>query len=395
MVELALKDDTILTEWTTDAKLTARTLKTAKHYQFSVQRINAAFKNLATICGHDDTSFALTKAGLLRALQTANRLQNGYERYSKPEPTPPLTKDEIRSITTRFAKDQLRRTVLANVDSTAEMLYLTLHKERHSCLARIIPAPHIQRFKEDFGLDIGKDWAVNWGGLSNNACCSPKCPHYLDLLNCNLSIPSDVICQRLNQHLMVGTEDGPLTAFHKAVSYYQEQSPERVVGIVESGACILDPRITKAEEEEIQNIVQSIEENEECCSRRGKLLIGWAERIKQQKKTKLIQHVIVSCKDIKSAGDDTLKDDIATLQAEFTSPTWLYADFKQVFIAKYKKHASLIGCNLIPDHTMILNRFSSPSIRSTPDSSATPPHPTQNGNSSNNGTIHHIHPRHG
>jgi hypothetical protein len=337
MVEMALTDDSLLSKWTSDAKMTARLLKTAKHYQFSIQRINFAFKNLASICGHgDEVSFALSKAGLLRALQTANRLQNGYERFSKPEPTMELTKDEIRSITMRFAKDQLRRAVLANVESMAEQFYLAHHKESHFGLARIIPAQHIQRFKDDFGLDIAKDWAVNDRGLSNNACCSPNCPHYLDLLNHNLAIPSNVICPRLNQHLMTGTVDGPLTAFHKAVSYFPDYSPERVEGIIESGACIVEPHPTKADLEGFKRLE---------ISGASRMLSHKMETLKQEKKTKLIRHVMESCKEIKEAGQDTLKEEIAALQLEISSPTWQYEDFKQVFIAKYKKHARLLGDN--------------------------------------------------
>jgi hypothetical protein len=317
--------------------MTARLLKTAKHYQFSIQRINFAFKNLASICGHgDEVSFALSKAGLLRALQTANRLQNGYERFSKPEPTMALTKDEIHSITMRFAKDQLRRAVLANVESMAEQFYLAHHKESHFGLARIIPAQHIQRFKDEFGLDIAKDWAVNDRGLSNNACCSPNCPHYLDLLNHNPAIPSNVICQRLNQHLMTGTVDGPLTAFHKAVSYFPDYSPERVQDIIESGACIVEPHPTKADLEGFKRLE---------ISGASRMLSHKMETLKQEKKTKLIRHVMESCKEIKEAGQDTLKEEIAALQSEISSPTWQYEDFKQVFIAKYKKHTRLLGDN--------------------------------------------------
>lgn len=343
MVEIALANDEIMGRWTADAKLTTRTLKTARHYQLSLQRINLAFKNLASICGHgDEVSFTLTKAGLLRALQTANRLQNGYDRFSKPEPTTPLTREEICAITVRFAKDELRKAILHRVDSAAERHYITRHKEQHTDLARVIPTQHIQRFKEDFGLDIGRDWAVNAGGLSNHACCSPKCPHYLDLLNHNIAIPSDVICPRLHQHLGIGTENGPFPAFHKAVSFYTDlkYSPERVVNGVKSGACIADPQLTKANLETFKFLEES---------GATKMFHHKLDTLKQAKKTKILGHIIKSCEEIDLTGEDTLRSKIATLQLELSTTTWPYDDFKQVFIAKYKKHNRLLG-NTPPSH---------------------------------------------
>jgi hypothetical protein len=93
LVDLARACPEFTNKWTKDAKLTTLRLKIASHYQINISRLNFAFQNLATLCGHGGGfSSALTKAGLLRALQPANWSKNGYERYKSLPPTTPLTR---------------------------------------------------------------------------------------------------------------------------------------------------------------------------------------------------------------------------------------------------------------------------------------------------------------
>ena len=248
LLDLGLCVGAVAAKSTEGAKISAKPLKDAKHYQLSIDRIDTAFRNLASICGHDTPpSFALTKPELLGALQIANQLSTGYERFSlHKEQKQTSTWGELSEMASKMAKERLKRTVASRADTLVESWYTSHHRECHSGLARIIPAQHIERFKQAHGLDIAKDWAVNSSGLSNNACCSPKCSHYLDILSHNLLVSHESICPELHQHLMMGTSAQPLPGFHKTVSRFLEVSPDRVAAKVEAGECLADPTPTGA-----------------------------------------------------------------------------------------------------------------------------------------------------
>jgi hypothetical protein len=185
---------------------------------------------------------------------------------------------------------------------------------------------------QEFGLDIGRDWGVNESGLSNHACCSPKCPHYLDLLNHNLAIPSDVTCPRLRTHLMINTDEAPLPAFHKTVTAFKNHSAHRVADKVESGACLEDPILTKADLESFMYL-----------EHRGmtKQLEHKRAAIIEAKKSKVIQYIKATWKEINAKESKRLHTDISLVQSELMTTTWNYNDFKSLFITKYKKHSRL------------------------------------------------------
>ena len=339
VVELGLAHKSLGQKVTESAKLTSQPILAATYYQSTVERIDNVFHNLATICGHgDEVCFELSEVELLRTLQIANRFPSGYERFTATEPSTFLTGDEMQELASTMAAYQFRRAVLGTVDSVAERFYLARHRERHGDLARIIPAQHMERFKQEFnGLDIAKDWGVDpTTGLSKNACCSPKCSHYLELLN-YADIPSVDICSNLREHLMLGTDNQPMPGFHKTVSRFPKDTPERVMAKIKLGQCLSDPRPTAADKQ----LMESLKREKNGQDAREFIQRCMATRT-NEKKSKLIQAINTRCEDTEA---DTLEEDIATLQTEFITPTWPYEDFKEIFLLKYKKYTALHGDN--------------------------------------------------
>lgn len=333
LIDLGLSVEGLIARITSSAKFSTQALKAARHYQLTVARINTTFKNLASICGHgDEVSFALTKAGLWGALQTANRLSSGYERFSAYEPPKTPTHEEMTTLARRMAKDQLKKAVMSKVDAFTEEHFIAHHKTLHSTLARIIPVQHMERFKQEFGLDIAKDWAVNSSGLSNIACCSPQCSHYLKPLTNRPNALHDTICPELYQHLMIGTSAQPLPGFHKTVSRFREISPHGVAAKVESGECLADPR-TMAVSSKCLMSLRTLDDQDAMRYLQHRLSVNADE-----KRTKLITSIKEKCREIREAGEDALEAEIVDLQSEYTTPTWAYDDFTQVFLAKYKKY---------------------------------------------------------
>lgn len=330
LIALGLSVENMIAPITAHAKMSTQALKAAKHYQLTIARINTTFKNLASICGHgEEVSFALSKAGLLGALQTANRLPNGYDRFASYEPPKTPTKEDMTALASRLAIDQLRKAVTSNVDSMTEKHYIARHRSLHSSTARIIPAEHMERFKQEFGLDIAKDWAVNPYGLSNIACCSPACNLYLKPLTTRLYAHHDTICTELHQHLMMGTIHQPMPAFHKTVARFREIAPVSVATKVEAGECLADPMASSM----CLTGIKTAKDNS--------ALLYWQQRKAatiEEKKGKLLKSIKKRCDEMIETDGEALETEIVILQQEFTTPTWAYGDFKQVFLAKYKNY---------------------------------------------------------
>lgn len=331
LIDLGLSVESMIAPITASAKMSMKALKAARYYQFTIARINTTFKNLASICGHgDEMSFALSKAELFGALQTANRLPNSYDRFRKSEPPKTPTEEEMTELAIRLAKDQLRKTIMSQVDSWTEQHYITRHEKLHSTTARIIPTQHMERFKQKFGYDIAKDWAVNSSGLSNIACCAPGCNFYLKPLTTRLYAHHDTICTELHQHLRMGTSTQPLPAFHKTVARFHEMMSDRIATLVESGECLADPMASSM----CLTGLKYAQDNSALQYWQNRQTISINE-----KKAKLHASIKYRCDEmIRKDGWDALETEIVNLQDEFTAPTWPYDDFERVFLAKYKKH---------------------------------------------------------
>jgi hypothetical protein len=339
MVEWGLTSKSLTDGVLSSAKLTTQPIHAATYYQSSIERLDNVFHNLATICGHgNDVRFKLSDTELLCALKMANQFTSGYERFLNPEPLAPLACEDTQAQASEMAMSLFKRAVLGAVDTVSKNYYITHHKERHRGLANIIPAQHMERFKTEFGLDIARDWAVDpTTGLSKNACCSPKCSHYLELLNYNPQEVSTGICPRLAEHLMHGTNNQPMPAFHKTVFHSLKDAPGIVMDKIEAGVCLADPRPTAADKQWMEELKR--DEN-------GGDAMGFLQRCMEtrvtEKKSKLIQAIRAHCE---KAEEGTLEQEIITLQAEFTAPTWPYEDFREIFLSKYKKYPALHGDN--------------------------------------------------
>jgi hypothetical protein len=67
----------------------------------------------------------------------------------------------------------------------------------------------------------------------------------------------------------------------------------------------------------------------------------------EEKRIKLLTSVTMRCRQINGENETALVKEIKHLQLEYSAPTWAYDDFKEVFLAKYKKYPRLHGDNPI------------------------------------------------
>jgi hypothetical protein len=306
------------------------------HYQLSLQRIGNALANLAHMCpglrGEDSApGFILGKDELVRALYTVQTVRTAYERSQSPAPTDPIPKEALQGILASHFAGRQRNAVLGLLDTFVKARYEEAHQQTHQALARPLPSGYIERFREEFDLDIGNDWAVGASGLSTIACCSPNCPHYLELLERPLrgtGLPEPVVCRKLRLHLAQGGR--PLIqGFHRTVSACQNLSPELVAAMIASGEMLREPFPTK-DDMLFRSILlhkgggeSALEalRSKQAVERREAMLSG-------------LQHAVTEL----SGGDPSyLAQTVSTLQGQMASPPWLYEDFRALFVAKYKK----------------------------------------------------------
>lgn len=333
LVELGLRESSLTASSTASARISTSGLEAATHYQLSLARIGSAFRNLACLCGHgQDIDFTLAPLELMDALKTASAIPSAYERSRSPP-----NHSTADTLAQTLAEKQFGHCVRCAMESVAEDHYTARHADQHSGLARIIPRQHMDAFKLRQGLDIATDWAVNASGLSNNACCCPECPHYLELLNTRTATRSPTICTELHQHLLMSTAEQPIPGFHKTVSRFRDCSPDSVMDSVETGRCIDDPLPTAVQRRYIKDLQVLATINGAEATHYFELELT---KSISEKRTKLVACAKDKCHELDSGA---LLTDIAALQTEFGAPTWPYEDFEQTFLAKYRKYPRLSG----------------------------------------------------
>lgn len=315
-------------------------LHEATHYQLSLQRIGNVFAHLASMClgarGKDSVpEFVLGKNELIRALYTVQTVRTAYERAASPAPTDKIPKELLQSMLGAHFAGRQRNAVLGLLDTFVKERYEEAHLRSHEALARPLPSGYIERFREEFGLDIGSDWAVGESGLSTLACCSPNCPHYLELLERprrGFAQQEPVVCRKLRLHLAQGGR--PLIhGFHRTVSACQNLSPELVAAKIASGEMLREPFPTKDDmlfrsiliEKGGGESALAALKSKQAVERREAMLSG-------------LQHAVTEL----SEGDPSfLPLRVSTLQGQMASPPWPYEDFRALFVGKYKKHPEL------------------------------------------------------
>ena len=310
------------------------------HYQLSLQRIGNAFAHLANMClglrGRDSVpEFILGKDGLIRALHTVQTVRTAYERSKSPAPTDPIPKEALQGILASHFAGRQRNAVMGLLDTFVKTRYEAAHLHAHEALARPLPSGYIERFREEFGLDIGSDWAVGESGLSTLACCSPNCPHYLELLERprrGTGHEEPVVCRKLRLHLAQGGR--PLIhGFHRTVSACQNLSPELVAAKITSGEMLREPFPTKDDMIFRSVLLQKGGGEFALEALKSKQAVGRREAM-----LSALQHAVTEL----SSGDPSyLAQSVSTLQGQMESLPWLYEDFRALFIGKYKKHPEL------------------------------------------------------
>ena len=346
-----------------------------QHYQLTLKRINTAFARLGALCGHKQPleSHPLDRYTLVRALHTAHFSKSAVERCESPAITSPFPRDELRDILgTHFAR-LFKNAVLGRADDFVAVRFNAHHIECHGLLARPIPPAYVERFWEEFGLDIGTDWGLNSSGLSTLACCSPECSHYLDLLEAPPAGISDQtasnqpssnppasnpprqtsvqasnrrICKTLRLHLdQARSTLSTVQGFHKTVSSYQNLAPHDLTVKISLGECLCDPfparkdlRLQTAQAF-TKTAAQTREEWKQLEIKQAMLL---QSKIIERKHEML--HALQRAVEARSGGEpDFLIENVKRLQREMQAPSWSYEDFRDLFILKYKKHQGLLA----------------------------------------------------
>jgi hypothetical protein len=329
------------------------------HYQLSLHKIGTFFSHLANQClatkGKDAVpEFILSKHQLIRAMHTVQMVRSAYERTVNPAPMDPIPKDELQNILSSHFSGKHRSKVMGLIDGFVKSKYEEHHRATHLGLARPIPSEYIERFREEFGLDIGIDWGVGAGGLSTLACCSPDCPHFLKLLETRRSGQEPIVCRKLRLHLSQGGTP-TIPGFHKTVLAFQNLAPEHVASKITSGECLRDPYPTKEDMVERTMITDRISNPRAYSAAILKksnpdALSDLAKKLEELKSTQAkgrrdgllsgLQHAVSNL----SSGDPSfLSKTVGSLQGQLESPPWRYDDFRSIFLKQYKKHPELAG----------------------------------------------------
>ena len=358
-------------------------------HQLNIKRINSAFAHLARLCGisnygtHPDTNI-MNNHALIRVLYTVHSTHSSYDRCTAPVVTTPMPIDELRSILSSHFTAKFRKAVGNRLEDFIAEKYNQAHAKAHAGVARPIPQAYIERFREEIGLDIGVDWGVGAAGLSTLACCNPDCPRYLDLLEMPAKAAkgskegSDsqraahgVVCRRLRQHLFQGGSSPTVQGFHKTVAAFQNLSPSEIGEKIAAGECLCDPYPTK---DDLQRLSAITGRFRSICtsgsisatgsiskagsiSKTGsisKLLVSkddW-HRMEQElaalkqaqvveRKHEMISHLKRALDTHSGADPDFLRCSVARLQGELKAPQWTYAEFRSIFLSKYKMYSQL------------------------------------------------------
>lgn len=339
-----------------------------QHYQLTLKRIHTAFARLALLCGHEPTSanFGMDRHTLIRALHTAHFQRTAAERCEAPAIQTPFPKDELRNILGTHFSRQFNGAVLALADEFATARFEEHHAKTHSALARPLPAAHIERFREEFGLDIGADWGVNSSGLSTLACCSPQCSHYLDLLEppsartavqkldqSEAGRPAEPrICKALRQHLQPSSPSLPnIQGFHKTVAHCQNLSAPCLAVKISLGECLHCPFPTRDDLRSLGEITRSVasgppppQDREQWCQ--WKALETRLAALRQAQEIRRQHDMLQGLQDAINTrclrDPDFVVDSVHALQKEMRAPTWEYEDFRATFLAKYEKFGTVL-----------------------------------------------------
>lgn len=361
----------------------ANRLYALSHYQLSLHRIGTFFSHLANMCVKDRDSapeFILPKPQLIRAMHTAQTIRTAYERSTSPPSMDPIPRDELQNILSSHFTGKHRSAVMGRMDAFVKTRFEAYHQLTHSGLARPIPSEYIQRFKEEFGLDIGADWGVGPSGLSTLACCSPDCPHFLELMEMPRkrtarqaqkdSDPKDsaqkdsdqkdaspkdstpkesgihqdpILCRKLRLHLSQGAPS--IAGFHKTVLAFQNLAPEHVAAKIASGECLLESLPSRQVQLPTRDdMLQRSAVTDHCAgvwSQSARKLEELRIAQARARRDGILSGLQQAVSELGSGDPSFLSRAVGELQGQLESPTWCYDDFRAIFAKQYKKHPEL------------------------------------------------------
>lgn len=320
------------------------------HYQLSLHRIGTAFAHLGgmSLDGGADLApeFTLSKPQLIRALHTVQTVRSAYDRSVAPAPIEPMPRGELESMLGSHFQGKYRAAVMGRLDAFVKTRFEAFHSFIHAGLARPIPQPYVERFREEFGLDIGVDWAVGAGGLSTLACCLPNCPHFMELLETPRPSsrtlaersassgrhPAPVVCRKLRLHLSQSGAPA-IPGFHKTVSAFQNLSPEHVAAKITCGECLGAPHPTSGD----------MAQRSLLLHRGGTASDLEALKSRQEEAGRecMLSALQRAVSELSLDDPTTLAQRVSTLQGQLASPPWPYDDFRALFVAKYKSRPDL------------------------------------------------------
>jgi hypothetical protein len=150
-----------------------------QHFHLTLPEIDDVFTNLARLCKIEQWG-PITDDELLRALH--NIVSHGSSSMARNSPSSHLTTAEIKqSIAASLAAEAERRVKLSLCSAARERVVTYLHS-RHTGLPVTLPSAFMQRYLQETGRDIAKDYDVNPStGLSRVACCFTRCDLFLEI----------------------------------------------------------------------------------------------------------------------------------------------------------------------------------------------------------------------
>jgi hypothetical protein len=317
-------------------------LVSIKLYQFTVSRIHTIFKHLAAMCG-EDVNFEMTQAEYMRVIFTARNTPKAVERFKMEQDLAPMEMDEVRRTLggdfLRLFKAEVRQKASAFVREKLGT-YVRLN---HSGLPRLLLPEYISRFKDEFGVDIGKDWGVGASGLSTVACCFPMCPHFLRLLS--RSGGRVEMGRKLRSHLRDFEEVIP--GFHKCIMAHCNLSTDAILSKMVDGEVLSTPWLSRGD----QRWLRLAEEQERAPPEARKLVIPphgfktpaeYKASLEAKARLAMVERMRKSLRDVSGGSDAWITDNVDKVKESMVSPEWSYEEFRLDFMSMYRTYSELI-----------------------------------------------------
>jgi hypothetical protein len=206
------------------------------HFNLTLNDIDHIFGNLAKLAKITEWQ-PTTDDEIIRALLIVHTCNGSMARSRPIEGHLHAAMPEIKAMMTDSLTAGAR---LKRIDdicaAVCKRVTDTLHLQ-HVGLPRRLPDSLMQRYLEETGRDIAKDYEVDaQTGLSAVACCFPGCDHFLNIPKGNSKQKRSI----LKAHLLASCKV-VIPGLHACVIKSKGKSASSVLKMVEAGECLKQP----------------------------------------------------------------------------------------------------------------------------------------------------------